>query len=142
MYAVSRPPLTFWLVLVHIILAIYTMKNFQKSSPQSFRISGFKKILLHILSTSVDNGSIFLMGAVIFDFLMCKLMFGNAIAVIELKSVFLPFAFWVCGVILSIYLLLLCWTWFTVRHWNRTVLFQFVDEALSFGFILTFYSLL
>lgn len=142
MYVVSRPPLTFWMVFVHIFLTIYILKNIQKSSHQSISFSDFKNNLLHILSTSVDSGSIFLTGAVFFVFLMCKLMFGNANAVIALKSVFFPFSFWVCGVILAIYLLLLCWIRLIKGNWNQTSLLLFISETLSFGFVLTFFSFL
>ncbi|MFM2024322.1 MAG: hypothetical protein RLZZ56_335 [Actinomycetota bacterium] len=104
---ITRPPFTFWALLIHFLLAIYILCR-DRDWKDSLNIwdKGEKPLeFSNLVSASMDSGSLFALGATLFDFLLL-IGFKNYMHFTLMKLVFLPAA-----IIVSIILIVL----FTAR---------------------------
>lgn len=93
MEMLSRPPLTFWGLLIHFLLAIYILFR-DKDWKDSLNIwdQGEKSLKFkNLVSASMDSGSLFVLGATLFDFLLLT-GFKNYMHFTLMKLVFVPAA--------------------------------------------------
>lgn len=136
MNVISRPPLTFWALIIHAILILYLIAKSGKDLKKEIRKPNTTDIS-NILSESINSGSLFLLGAVVLDFLLYRILFTNADGVEKLRHFFFPTALVLTGLSLVFLGVRLCWAKFTSKNWPRAIFLLMVSEFLAFLGILT-----
>lgn len=96
MLEVSRPPLTFWALLLHILLFTFAFKRLSENAIATGSLPLIKAYFSEVLSESINTGAIFLAISTLLDFFLTKILFGNMGEVTELRTYFFPAAIITC----------------------------------------------
>jgi hypothetical protein len=93
MEMLSRPPLTFWGLLIHFVLSIYILFR-DKDWKDSLHVwdQGEKPLKFNnLVAASMDSGSLAVIGTILFDFLLLTISNNYTLGTLS-KLVFVPAA--------------------------------------------------